>query len=55
MKRRARIITVFGSSRPREVELGHPSCWGERDGQLVRVAASPSDAATFLAGSFVAR
>jgi uncharacterized protein (TIGR00730 family) len=41
--------------RVREVELGHPSRWGERDGQLVRIASSPSDAATFLAASFVAR
>jgi uncharacterized protein (TIGR00730 family) len=41
--------------RVREVELGHPSRWGERHGQLVRIASSPSDAATFLAGSFGAR
>jgi uncharacterized protein (TIGR00730 family) len=41
--------------RVREVELGHPSRWGERHGQLVRIESSPSDAATFLAGSFGAR
>jgi len=35
--------------RVREVELGHSSRWGERDGPLVRVASSPADAAVYLA------
>jgi uncharacterized protein (TIGR00725 family) len=38
--------------RVREVELGHPSKWGERTGPLIHVAASPEDAAAYLAKYF---
>jgi len=41
--------------RVREVELGHPSRWGERDGQLVHMAPSPADAAAYLTRHFQAR
>ena len=34
--------------RVREVELGHPAPWGEANGRLVHVAASPHDVASFL-------
>ena len=34
--------------RVREVELGHPAPWGEANGRLVHVAASPGDAANYL-------
>ena len=34
--------------RVREVELGHPAPWGEANGRLVHVAASPVAAAMFL-------
>jgi hypothetical protein len=34
--------------RVREVELGHPAPWGEANGQLVHVAATPGDAANHL-------
>jgi len=34
--------------RVREVELGHPAPWGEANGRLVHVAASPEEAARFL-------
>ena len=34
--------------RVREVELGHPAPWGEANGRLVYVAASPSAAVSFL-------
>jgi len=34
--------------RVREVELGHPAPWGEANGRLVHVAASPGDAADHL-------
>jgi hypothetical protein len=34
--------------RVREVELGHPAPWGEANGPLVYVAASPGDAANHL-------
>jgi len=34
--------------RVREVELGHPAPWGEANGRLVHVAASPRAAASFL-------
>jgi uncharacterized protein (TIGR00730 family) len=40
--------------RVREVELGHPSRWGERDEPLVHVASSPADAAAYLAAHFEA-
>lgn len=33
----------------REVELGHDSPWGERGESLVHIAASPADAAAYLA------
>jgi uncharacterized protein (TIGR00730 family) len=35
--------------RVREVELGHSAPWGEANGRLVHVAATPSDAAHHLA------
>jgi len=35
--------------RVREVELGHPAPWGEANGRLVHVAASPDAVASFLA------
>src|SRR3954463_6164632 len=34
--------------RVREVELGHPAPWGERNGRLVHIAATPADAAHHL-------
>lgn len=34
--------------RVREVERGHPSRWGEADGDLVHVAADSAEAAAFL-------
>jgi len=34
--------------RVREVELGHPAPWGEANGRLVYVAATPGDAANHL-------
>ena len=34
--------------RVREVELGHPTPWGEANGRLVDVAATPADAAELL-------
>jgi len=34
--------------RVREVELGHPAPWGERNGRLVHLAATPADAARHL-------
>lgn len=34
--------------RVREVELGHPAPWGEANGRLVHVAATPGDAAHHL-------
>jgi uncharacterized protein (TIGR00725 family) len=36
--------------RVREVELGHPAPWGEANGRLVHVAASPAEVASFLVG-----
>lgn len=38
--------------RVREVELGHQSKWGEKRNSLIQRAASPTDAATFLAEYF---
>ena len=35
--------------RVREVELGHPAPWGEANGPLLYVAATPGDAASYLA------
>jgi uncharacterized protein (TIGR00730 family) len=37
----------------REVELGHPGPWGEANGRLVQVAATPEDAVRFLRGQLV--
>ncbi|HKT46642.1 MAG TPA: LOG family protein [Candidatus Acidoferrales bacterium] len=37
--------------RVREVELGHTATWGEANGRLVHAAATPLDAAEFLAVS----
>src|ERR1700687_1172036 len=34
--------------RVREVELGHPGPWGEANGRLVHVAATPGDVASHL-------
>ena len=34
--------------RVREVELGHPAPWGEANGRLVHVAATPGDVANHL-------
>jgi len=34
--------------RVRQVELGHPGAWGEANGRLVYVAATPGDAANHL-------
>lgn len=39
--------------RVREVELGQESNWGEKRHSLIHRAASPADAASFLAESFV--
>ena len=36
--------------RVREVELGHPSSWGEAGGRIVHIAVQPADAAEYLAG-----
>jgi uncharacterized protein (TIGR00730 family) len=38
--------------RVREVELGHPSPWGESAERIVRVVPRPSDAAEYLAEKF---
>jgi uncharacterized protein (TIGR00730 family) len=38
--------------RVREVELGHESKWGEKQDSLIHRAASPADAAAFLAEYF---
>jgi uncharacterized protein (TIGR00725 family) len=38
--------------RVREVELGHPAPWGEANGRLVHVAATPGDAANHLRSYF---
>ena len=40
--------------RVREVELGHPAPWGEANGRLVHVAASPDAVIRFLAGKLQA-
>jgi uncharacterized protein (TIGR00730 family) len=41
--------------RVREVELGHKSPWGEQDEPLIRIAASPADAAEHLAALLTKR
>ncbi|HKV05144.1 MAG TPA: LOG family protein [Candidatus Acidoferrales bacterium] len=41
--------------RVREVELAHPSRWGERGEPLLHTASSPADAAAYLAAHFEAR
>jgi uncharacterized protein (TIGR00730 family) len=38
--------------RVREVELGHPSTWGEANGRIVHVVSHPIDAAQYLAEKF---
>lgn len=38
--------------RIREVELGHPSPWGESSERIVCVVPRPADAAEYLAGRF---
>lgn len=38
--------------RVREVELGHPSSWGEGKERLVHVAAAPADASRYLSERF---
>ena len=54
-------LVVFGDfwrpviERVREVELGHPSRWGEREESLIHVAYSPGEAADHLARRFVSR
>jgi len=53
MKRRP--LVVLGEfwqpviHRVREAELGHPSRWAEREGALIHSAATPADAAAYLA------
>ena len=37
--------------RVRKVELGHPGPWGEANGPMVHVAATPGDAASYLSQS----
>lgn len=41
--------------RVREVELGHPSQWGESAERIVHVAPRPADAAEYLAEKFSVR
>jgi len=41
--------------RVREVELGHKSPWGEQDEPLIRIAATPADAAEHLAALLTKR
>lgn len=41
--------------RVREVELGHKSPWSERGDALIRIAASPSDAAEYLGAQLAKR
>jgi uncharacterized protein (TIGR00725 family) len=56
-----RPIAVLGQfwqpviDRVREAELGHASPWAERGGPLIRTAATPEDAAAYLAESLEAR
>jgi uncharacterized protein (TIGR00725 family) len=38
--------------RVREVELGHPSPWGEANGKLAQAVATPMEAAEFLQRAF---
>src|SRR5207247_2016661 len=38
------------SERVREVELGHPSPWGEANNRMIEVASSPGAAADYVAG-----
>lgn len=59
MKRRP--LVVLGEfwqpviARVREAELGHPSRWAEHSGPLIQPAATPADAAAYLADYFQAR
>jgi len=54
-------LVVFGDfwrpviERVREIELGHPSRWGERDEPLIHMASSPGEAAEHLSRHFGAR
>ena len=41
--------------RVREVELGHKSPWGEQEEPLIRIAASPAEAAEHLAARMTVR
>jgi len=41
--------------RVREVELGHKSAWAEQEDPLIHVAASPADAAEYLAAQLAKR
>jgi len=41
--------------RVREAELGHKSPWGEQEESLIRIAASPADAAEHLAARMMVR
>jgi len=41
--------------RVREVELGHKSEWAEQEDPLIHVAASPADAAEYLAAQLAKR
>ena len=40
--------------RVREVELGHPSSWGEADNRLIHIAPTPAEAAVYLATQWIA-
>jgi uncharacterized protein (TIGR00730 family) len=54
-------LVVFGDfwrpviERVREVELGHPSRWGEREEPLIHMASSPGEAAEHLARHLASR
>jgi uncharacterized protein (TIGR00730 family) len=42
-------------ARVREVELGHPSPWGEHKQSMIRAAEAPAEAAALLAACFTPR
>jgi len=54
-------LVVFGDfwmpviERVREIEMGHPSRWGEREEPLIHMASSPGEAAEHLSRHFGAR
>ena len=55
--RRKPLVVLGGFWKPviervREVEMGHPSRWGERDERLIHEVGSPEKAAEFLAEYF---